>query len=522
MRLTAFIRYILRARLRLLGAAVLVALSAIPAGAHVGSPDVFYEGKAGPYPLFVTVRVPQVIPGVAEIEVRSESKEVRAIRVVPMRLAGPGSNLPPTPDLATQSKDDPQFFSASLWLMESGAMQVRVQADGPQGQGEVSVPVPSSAQRTLPMQKPLGALLLALTLLLALGAVFIVGAFVREGNLEAGEMPTDARNRRARRAVVVTGILVTALLYLGRMWWGSDAMEFERHIDFFKPPTAALTLVGGHRLEIRVQQADAAAERQDLRMPPRFHLADVIPDHGHLMHLFLLRAPDLSAMWHLHPEPAEGDAFAVDLPDLPAGRYEVFADVVDPRGFPWTLVGTTDLPQVSGQPLAGDDSAWSGDGLAAKASESTTFTLPDGGRIVWRRPAAPLKSGMPFEFTFEVQDKDGRPAHDMEPYMGMAGHAEFVRSDFSVFAHVHPAGSVSMAALELAGASAAGAPDAASAMSMAMPPGSSMPMPMADSGPLPPEVHFPYGFPQPGEYRIFVQIKRAGRIETGAFDANVE
>ena len=34
--------------------------------------------------------------------------------------------------------------------------------------------------------------------------------------------------------------------------------------------------------------------------------------------------------------------------------------------------------------------------------------------------------------------------------MGMAGHAEFVRSDLSVFAHVHPAGSVSMAALELA------------------------------------------------------------------------
>jgi hypothetical protein len=79
-----------------------------------------------------------------------------------------------------------------------------------------------------------------------------------------------------------------------------------------------------------------------------------------------------------------------------------------------------------------------------------------------------------------------------------------------------------MAALELAGASAAGAPDAASAMSMAKPAGSSMSMPMADSGPLPPEVHFPYGFPQPGEYRIFVQIKRAGRVETGVFDANVE
>jgi len=49
-----------------------------------------------------------------------------------------------------------------------------------------------------------------------------------------------------------------------------------------------------------------------------------------------------------------------------------------------------------------------------------------------------------------------------------------------------------------------------------------MSMPMADSGPLPPEVRFPYGFPGPGDYRIFVQIKRAGRVETGVFDAHVK
>ncbi|HKS97591.1 MAG TPA: hypothetical protein VJV74_15860, partial [Terriglobia bacterium] len=50
---------------------------------------------------------------------------------------------------------------------------------------------------------------------------------------------------------------------------------------------------------------------------------------------------------------------------------------------------------------------------------------------------------------------------------------------------------------------------------------SSMAGMMMPSGPLPPEVSFPYGFPRPGTYRIFVQIKRAGRIETGVFDAHV-
>jgi hypothetical protein len=66
-----------------------------------------------------------------------------------------------------------------------------------------------------------------------------------------------------------------------------------------------------------------------------------------------------------------------------------------------------------------------------------------------------------------------------------------------------------MAALELARATTE------------MPAGMPMANPLANV-PLAPKVSFPYGFPRPGAYRIFVQIKRGGRVETGAFDAIVD
>src|SRR5215472_1228034 len=146
---------------------------------HVGSPDVFYEGNAGPYRLLVTIRPPAVIPGVAEVEVRSTSPDVREVRIVPLRLQGPGAQFAPTPDIARRSPEDPQFYTGSLWMMGFGSWQVRVQAEGVQGKGDLSVPVPALATRSSTMQKGLGAGLFVLMSVLVIGIVSIVGAGVR-------------------------------------------------------------------------------------------------------------------------------------------------------------------------------------------------------------------------------------------------------------------------------------------------------------------------------------------------------
>jgi hypothetical protein len=93
-------------------AALLAALSCA-ALAHVGSPDVFLEGMAGPYRLFVTVRPPAVIPGVAELEIRSESAGLAGLRAVPLPMSGPGATFAPIPDQLTRSTEDRQLFTGS-------------------------------------------------------------------------------------------------------------------------------------------------------------------------------------------------------------------------------------------------------------------------------------------------------------------------------------------------------------------------------------------------------------------------
>jgi hypothetical protein len=52
-----------------------------PAPAHVGSRDAFYEGDAGPYHLFVSIRLPQTTPGVAEFELRSRMDDLHEVKV---------------------------------------------------------------------------------------------------------------------------------------------------------------------------------------------------------------------------------------------------------------------------------------------------------------------------------------------------------------------------------------------------------------------------------------------------------
>lgn len=499
-------------RVRSFSIALLVIGASAAVRAHVGSPDVFYEGEAGSYHLYVAVRMPKVIPGVAQVEIRSQSSDVRTVQLTIRRLSGFGYDLHAIPDLAQRSKEDPHFFVGSLWVMETYDLQVRIEVDGSRGKAELGVPLPAFAQATMHMHRTLAALLICCMLFLSIGIVSIVGASVREGKLAPAAAPTRNDFRKALVAMFAASVVVCSTIGLGNAWWTVAARAGETQTWSSNLPAAVATVQPDGRLLLRVQ---GHGDLWDKYIRPE----NFIPDHGHLMHLFLIRLPYMDYMYHLHPERIEGGSFTEGLPPVEAGKYQIFADVVDDNGVPWTATGQIDLPSVAGAALSGDDSQATGDPLASTKDDSRSVQLLDGGRMIWERDSSSLRSNLPMSFRFRIEDRNGKVARDLEPYMGMAGHAAFVRSDSSVFAHVHPAGSVSMAAVQMAQASLLPVPQRANGLQPQASNHAGMGMPTGGSSA---EISFPYGFPKPGLYRIFVQIKRSGHVQTGIFDAHVQ
>jgi len=479
--------------------------------AHVGSPDTYFEGTAGPYPVRVIVRNPGVVPGLAQITVRMLAPAtVRQVRVRPVYW-DPKTVAPPPPDVAARVPGDSTLYSAALWLMTGGSYGVQVTVEGTAGSGTALVPVLAVAMRRLALQAPLGAALLALGAFLFIGALTLVGAAVRESGLEPGLEPDRRRTVRARVAMGVGSVVLAVALLGGRVWW--NAVDAAYRTGLYQPfhATATVRAAGDGRV-LRLAIDDTSWTN------PKRQWTPLIPDHGHLMHLFLVRDSTLGAFAHLHPLPLDSATFEAALPPLAPGRYRAYADIVHESGFAQTLVTLFDIatPARTWRPSDPDD-AWLRTGDEGRGTGATS-KLADGSTMTWERGDAPLvvDQGEPLRFT--VTDPTGRPAR-LEPYMGMAGHAMIARDDGQVFVHLHPAGTISLAALETfalrqPGDTIRGAlGERLTTMQMGRGEAAEV-----RSG----EVTFPYAFPKPGRYRIWVQVKRTGRILTGAFDADVD
>src|SRR5262249_48290588 len=114
----------------------------------------------------------------------------------------------------------------------------------------------------------------------------------------------------------------------------------------------------------------------------------------------------------------------------------------------------------------------------------------------------------------------------LEPYLGMRGHLALRRDDGSVFTHLHPGGSASMAAMQLAvfrieGKLPLKAAFGADDPICEIPAVTAREQAWLDGNTGSEGVSFPYAFPKPGPYRLWVQVRVKGEVLTGVFDLEV-
>ena len=523
------------------GIILLAVLFPLMAWAHVGSPNVFYEGKAGPYLVRVVIRPPSVVPGLAEINVRVPGGESGLkVTVLPVFWRAGKQGAPP-PDVAQPVPGESNLYATTLWFMSSGAYSVNVEVSGSLGQGTVVVPVNSMATTRRDLPAGLGAVLVVVGVFLLGMAIWLAGAEQGESLVEPGS-PVP-RNVRVRSwvAMGLATLLYSSALAGGRYWWNQVDKDY-RNNRLFRPLQVSATVrAEGPQRILRMVVDDSGDQRRGL--------APLVADHGKIMHLFLIREPGLDVFAHIHPVQRNRKTFEVALPPLPPGAYRMYSDVTHETGFAQTMVATFQVPAganpaearlwemsardpVCASPsvlnaatnlfLGHDlDDSWhlglpeasrsvsnAGGSVAVAGVGVRTCRLANGCSMVWDSGAALLEN-REATLRFKLLSARGQPMR-LEPYMGMFGHAAVRRNDGAVFAHLHPMGTISMASLQTFEKRDRGGIVLENDEKR-----------MHQTGTTE-TVSFPYEFPQAGPYRIWVQVKAEGKVYTGVFDADVQ
>jgi hypothetical protein len=478
---------------------------------HVGSPTVFFEGMAGPHQVRVVVRPPGVVPGLADISVRVLNATPNRVTALPVRW-DVGTKGAPSPDVLKPVRGETNHFSGELWLMTHGAFSIFVGVESPKGTGTTVVPLNSIAMGTTAMGRTFGAGLLAFAAFLVLALVTLVGAAVRESTLPPGVRLDGGRRIRGAIAVVLALFGSAGLLWGGHKWWSAVESEY-RHNKLYKPDPvhASIVVEDGKRL-LRIDRVEGKWGRRPL-----------VPEHGKLMHAFLIRSNDMSAFAHLHPTPLTTNTFQAVLPPLPEGSYHFYADITHESGFTQTLVTLVDIRSDPGgtlkralqhnHMLSDPDDSWhvggpAPDGLPLPFAFKAVSAPLENAHVVWMLPPEFVQDDET-ALKFQVLGSDNKPV-PLEPYLGMQAHAVIQHDNGSVFTHLHPFGSVSMAAQErFIKREREVAPNRRTLDIVCG-------LPSEDQS-----ITFPYAFPKAGRYRLWMQFKVNGKIQTAVFDANV-
>ncbi len=216
--------------------------------------------------------------------------------------------------------------------------------------------------------------------------------------------------------------------------------------------------------------------------------------HEKPMHLLVV-SNDLAEFNHLHPEPQADGSFKVTHTFPNGGAYKLYADFTPPSAS--QIVDRHDVNVAGDAPRSR---------VELVADKTTTKTV-DGLRVTMR-PDKPLRAGEELLLNFAAADaKTGKPATDLQPYLGSLAHFVIISEDTTDFLHAHP---MTKEEMNEAGGAHGGKnhdakPHAHDAAEMRE---------EAKEGASASEVAAHTTFPRAGLYKVWAQFQRGGRVIT--------
>lgn len=206
-----------------------------------------------------------------------------------------------------------------------------------------------------------------------------------------------------------------------------------------------------------------------------------VVNHEKLFHLFLV-SQDLTDYQHIHPRLEPDGSFTVETALRRAGLYKVHSDFFPVSGTPQVI--HRELVTAGHGRAQSTPPQLTPDATLTKTFDGLTVSL------VLGDGSEPLAGNFVLLKYHLTDAQTGAPVRDLEPYLGAWGHTLILNADQSEYLHSHPTEML---------------PDGGERENMR-------------GGP---DVEFGAMFPAAGEYRIWTQFQRGGKIITASFTIRV-
>jgi heavy metal-binding protein len=211
-------------------------------------------------------------------------------------------------------------------------------------------------------------------------------------------------------------------------------------------------------------------------------VTDYVSNHEKLFHLFIV-SRDMTVYQHIHPRLERDGSFTVETVLPIEGLYKLHADFF-PVGGTLQVIHRQLATAAYRAPDTLPSVLLTPDASLVKTVDGVRINLElNGSRGLTAGVLVPLKYRL-------TNERTGEPLRDLEPYLGAWGHTLILSSDQSEYLHSHP---TEMLRDGLNRATARGGP----------------------------EIEFLAMFPAAGDYRIWTQFQRAGKVITVFFTVRV-